>query len=86
MILASKRYLTVGSGSNSGVEEVEVNSTYYWKPVQGTSLSLCVVFAVDETDSRLESLSSKLLYLNVSCCKCDIEILNISVIYAWEFN
>ena len=58
-ILVSKRYLTVGSGSNSGVEEVEVNSTYYWKPIQGTSLSLCVVLAQDETESRLESLSSK---------------------------
>ena len=66
--LVSKRYLTTGSGSNSGVEELEVNSTYYWKPIQDTSLSLCIVLAQNETKSRLETVSGKNLIYVLHIC------------------
>ena len=53
----NKRYLR--SGSYSGVKVLDVNSTYYWKPIEATTLSLCIVVAEDETESRLETVSSK---------------------------
>ena len=61
----NKRYLRLGSVSNSGVKILEVNSTYYWKPIQGTTLSLCIVLAQDETESRLETVSSKIYFNNI---------------------
>ena len=54
----NKRYLH--SGSNSGVKILDVNSTYYWKPIDATTLSLCIVVAQDETESKLETVSSKI--------------------------
>ena len=53
----SKRYLPRGGSSKEGIRVVVLNSTYYWRPVQGTKFSLGLVIA--DGDHR-ETLSRQM--------------------------
>ena len=53
MEFPSKRYLPRGGSSKEGIRVVVLNSTYYWRPVQGTKFSLGLVIAVGDQRETL---------------------------------
>lgn len=51
--ISSKRFLARGGQVNEGVTVVEIPSTYYWLPVEGTNFTVGIVVAVDDKDETL---------------------------------
>jgi len=49
----SKRYLARGGKVYAGVTVVELNSTYYWRPVKKTNFTVAIVVAADDKSEIL---------------------------------
>ena len=49
----SKRYLARGGNVYEGVTVVELNSTYFWRPVEETNFTVGIVVAADDKSEIL---------------------------------
>jgi len=61
----SKRYLARGGKVYAGVTVVELNSTYYWRPVKKTNFTVAIVVAADDKSEILwkQSIPSDFQFL-----------------------
>ena len=63
----SKRYLARGGKVSEGVTIVELNSTYFWRPVEDTDFTVGIVVTIGDKSETLgqQSIPSGLELINI---------------------